>query len=415
MARDIWKLRRVLPRFDTIKRTLTIPAFSLNCGFQRGYFYIPGLYDSGVFSGGIPSGTEPYVNACTIEAWIKISFPDAAGRHIITQLGDLAGTTYQISLEHENGNLIFGLLKGASWDETTSISKLPINQWVHVAGTWDGTNTALYINGVLDISTNPVAAPLDNITGLLGATYLIGRRNIIDVADWDTFVGFVDEIRYWTVARTQEEILNSMNSKRNAVAANGVDDDLYAYWSLDDPYTNGTGYTFDECDTNNASFANGSEIIGYNGEGAAPLGFNGSFVAGQYEIDRGHKVSIANWPLVAPNDCNFSLVVRWTDDSGIIQRRLLFGSGNLDYAPAPMQAYAGESLNNPFYLEVWNDDGEETADLASDYIIKLSEKTSPTSSTDQTAVNTSLTVDSTLAQAFPLTPFPLTFGSQQTY
>jgi hypothetical protein len=81
---------------------------------------------------------------------------------------------------------------------------VPLNRWTHLAATYDGTTTSLYINGVLSGTTGAFTGPI-----------VANDKNVYIGADPDYLyspVGAVDEVRLWNVARTGPEIAASMNT-----------------------------------------------------------------------------------------------------------------------------------------------------------------------------------------------------------
>jgi len=80
---------------------------------------------------------------------------------------------------------------GASF--STPNTNVPLNQWVHIAGVWDGTKAKLFIDGVL------IGTSAANITGNLNAnitgTFYIGGSGFSGAQ------GYVDELRISNVAR----------------------------------------------------------------------------------------------------------------------------------------------------------------------------------------------------------------------
>ncbi len=93
--------------------------------------------------------------------------------------------------------------------------------WTHAALTFDGEYRTLYLNGQL-ISRVHDPGRLDSYdTGLrIGAL-----KNLLT---W-FFDGNIDEVRIWNVARTQEEILQTMNH-----SLEGTEAGLVAYWDFND-------------------------------------------------------------------------------------------------------------------------------------------------------------------------------------
>jgi len=93
-------------------------------------------------------------------------------------------------------------------------AQLMYGEWTHVAGTYDGTEMKIYINGVLTETlayTIPVPVTTQNLT--------IGCDNRIDYP----FVGIYDEIRIWDRALTETEILTNMHKELDTtVPINGL-------------------------------------------------------------------------------------------------------------------------------------------------------------------------------------------------
>jgi len=89
--------------------------------------------------------------------------------------------------------------------------------WYHLAGTFDGENVRIYVNGEL-IGTRSMPGRLANDQV---STY-IGH------GDGTWFRGMIDELRIWRVARTEEEIKASMDSTVPPGHA-----DLVAYWTFE--------------------------------------------------------------------------------------------------------------------------------------------------------------------------------------
>ncbi|MBY0312650.1 MAG: LamG domain-containing protein, partial [Phycisphaerales bacterium] len=75
---------------------------------------------------------------------------------------------------------------------------LATNKWNHVAGTWDGTQIRLYVNGVADGSPVSRAAPIGTDTR---PVYIGGRNGMTDITN-----GTVDDVRFYNRALTADEI-----------------------------------------------------------------------------------------------------------------------------------------------------------------------------------------------------------------
>ncbi len=94
-------------------------------------------------------------------------------------------------------------------------SSIPFNQWTHIAATYDGAATdgekwKLYINGVKD--TTSATAGVNTIANAVPEAistqhFAIGTAMTSGGVREGTFLGLIDEVRVWNVARTSAEIL----------------------------------------------------------------------------------------------------------------------------------------------------------------------------------------------------------------
>ena len=80
-------------------------------------------------------------------------------------------------------------------------SALPTGAWTHLAATWDGATVRLYVNGS-EVSSKPRA-------GLLATS--AEPLEIGWDSDWEShFVGLIDEVRIYNIARSAEEVQADM-------------------------------------------------------------------------------------------------------------------------------------------------------------------------------------------------------------
>ena len=182
---------------------------------------------TGYVNCGTSSSLRP-TNAITVEAWVRTNTSsNTNGSGIITNLQD-NGTA-----ESGFGFLCYGDVMW--WLQTvggeTSASgvnsayprhQIPINQWTHIAGTYDGQMLRLFINGT-QVATMPK-------TGAINWTYLPLALTIGKYYDDNEnifFKGDVDEVRIWNVARTAQEI----NSTKD-VELSGRENGLIAYYNF---------------------------------------------------------------------------------------------------------------------------------------------------------------------------------------
>ncbi len=101
----------------------------------------------------------------------------------------------------DNGKLSFVIAMDNSWNETFSTSLMNVGQWHHVAGTYDNGQVKIFIDGQ-EVASNTFSgtpSPLLNSDLLIGASNFDGRF----------FNGALDELRIWSVARTQQQIADN--------------------------------------------------------------------------------------------------------------------------------------------------------------------------------------------------------------
>ncbi|GAB4568360.1 MAG: hypothetical protein Kow0047_21170 [Anaerolineae bacterium] len=93
---------------------------------------------------------------------------------------------------------------------------LQLNQWQHLAGTYDGQEIVIYRNGQ-EIASVPFSGNVADV-------------NFVLLGIWGTsFDGLIDEVRIWNIARTQAEIQADMNR-----ILNGDEPGLVGYWRFEE-------------------------------------------------------------------------------------------------------------------------------------------------------------------------------------
>jgi len=81
---------------------------------------------------------------------------------------------------------------------------VPLNQWTHVVGVWDGQTARVYANGILHQSATCTTAPASNANTLrIGHYYSTAC----------SFNGLIDEVRVSAVARSAEWISTAYNNQ----------------------------------------------------------------------------------------------------------------------------------------------------------------------------------------------------------
>ncbi len=162
----------------------------------------------------------PIGSVMTAEAWIyPTSYSDASYNGIVCWGGRYcSGTSMLLSIQNN------GRPSMATWCNDFVPSTGPtavLNHWNHIACVLNGTSVTLYMNGVPISGTLGFAPNVQSTNLSIGATDYPGRY----------FNGRIDEVRIYNYAKTQAQILNSMN-----IELVGNETGLRGYWN----FNNGT-------------------------------------------------------------------------------------------------------------------------------------------------------------------------------
>ncbi len=111
-----------------------------------------------------------------------------------------------------------GGLGTAALTTTTTASALAANRWYHVAATWNGTVTKLYLNGMDVTGTSTARTGAANSPLQLGGSATYGQY----------LTGRLDETRLYSTALTSAQVLADMTSTSAAVPAS-----LLLYYNFD--------------------------------------------------------------------------------------------------------------------------------------------------------------------------------------
>lgn len=184
--------------------------------------------------------------------------------------GENADEGYMIRIG-ESGTVNFNLGgegQTSGWHAlNTPPNTLKLNIWHHIAATYDGSVMNIYVDGIRAATRAANVSIGDADTKSL----FIGNS-----PQWSDrcFRGFIDEVRVWKHARTQDEIQSTMNIQLDASIINDGESGLVGYWRLNE----GEGQLTADLATNRNLISNGdfSDDIFYwtfqldNGATAAP-------------------------------------------------------------------------------------------------------------------------------------------------
>ena len=174
-----------------------------NGTLQSGATFLPGIVGE-AFSF---DGVDDYVQvsherslmpttALTLAAWIYATSKsvgpsqDIIDKHIHS--GDFDNSGYILRYIH---NQVRITLMNDGWNGATDPQELPLNTWVHYAGTFDGTRLKLYRTGAL-VADRPA-------TGVRANT-----RDVYIGRGWAAFQRVIDDVRLYSRAITPEEVKN---------------------------------------------------------------------------------------------------------------------------------------------------------------------------------------------------------------
>jgi Concanavalin A-like lectin/glucanases superfamily len=196
----------------------------------------------------IPYSTALNLTAAyTYEVWVKPSTNISTYRVV---LGRYATAVHNPTIEIEasgsgyDGKVSVWLHVGGVYKTLYSNTAVNDNQWHHIATTYDGAEMKLYIDGVLESSLAATGA-ITSSTDPLTIGYSMGFNLY-------PFIGKIDEVRIWDVARNLSQISATMNT---TLAGNEAS--LVAYYDFNNGTYNGNGQTVTNKCTTTGTILNG--------------------------------------------------------------------------------------------------------------------------------------------------------------
>lgn len=151
---------------------------------------------------GQSSSIDSITNEVTAAAWIYLDqvntdFATAISR----QIGTGFGQQYHLSINPMQ-QAAFYVTTPAKLAYLTSPSTMPLQTWIHLAGTWDGSEAKLYVNGT-EVATAQVSGPLAAETN---AVVLAGNGNGGGRTVSELVPGRLDDIMLYRRALAGDEI-----------------------------------------------------------------------------------------------------------------------------------------------------------------------------------------------------------------
>ncbi len=178
-----------------------------NASFGAGMVGQSFVFDGNYQCARIPYATTLVPSTYSVETWVKpmAQVSDPIGQEFI--FGQGYGWCQLVARTGSTGVRVafqFGA-SHTSFYEVASATEIPIGQFSHLAGTWDGSTLRLYINGVLDAQSTPGASPSDSGCAFwIGGCYSPSEGACSYVGQF--FSGLIDEIGYFNRALSAAEI-----------------------------------------------------------------------------------------------------------------------------------------------------------------------------------------------------------------
>jgi len=167
--------------------------------------------------------------------YVEIGDLDVPGSQITVEaIVTMTGAGVNIVSKHTDQSNVNYLMRPGSVEITTTNGyvnavsgfNLVIGECYHLAFTYDGTSLNYYVNGCLAQSTPHTGTMAQN-----DFMTAIGNRSDCQCETW---LGYIDEVRIWNVARTQAQIQANMMDLPIPTTQLG----LLAYYKFDGNYTN---------------------------------------------------------------------------------------------------------------------------------------------------------------------------------
>lgn len=269
----------------------------------------------------LPANTNLIVGqpALTVSAWINPSALSGTSA-VFSRNGP-----YLLWIDGTNKRLYTGLLVGGTWYWAYSATNsLSINQWQHIAMTYDGTSRRLFINGVQSGLTDTQVAgniATNNPTTTIGMDPAVGGRYY--------FSGSIAEVRVYNRALSSQEVayqasaynsqVNLNASPTSATSSGNINAGLVGYWPFNGNAKDATPFS------NNGTLSNATLADDRRARANSSYALTGA---------SGSWISFGNASNLQQNNLTLSAWVKTTTTTaayyGIVVKQLAYGM--FDYA-----------------------------------------------------------------------------------
>ena len=151
----------------------------------------------------IPYASNPTTPFITVAAWVNPATIQAGASAVNRRPGaNDVGYTLEQRFTGD-GTVLWNVFINGTSVSVVSSAVLSTNTWTHLAGTYDGTTSRLYVNGV-ESGSMTVAGTIDPIA----ADVQIGRN----IANGNLWGGGIDEVQVWNRALSAAELQSIVNA-----------------------------------------------------------------------------------------------------------------------------------------------------------------------------------------------------------
>ena len=276
----------------------------------------------------------------TVSAWV---YRNANQQGFVSVLSRQQGTSYyeRFYLGFENGNYRWLVNTTSGYSDLTVGGAAPLGQWLHLVGTFDGTDVKLYVNGALQFSSPHSGTLPTDTTGLtIGANYNDAAHTAQEV-----FNGKIDEVNVYGQALTAQDVAALYQTKSGPIVRLALDEG--GGTTAADSSGNGNSGTLQ----NGASWTSGRSGGAVNLDGVDDTVFI-SNSAGLTSITNG--LTVAAWVYRPANQTGFASVLSREVGTGYYEHFYLgFENGKYRWFVNTSGGYSNSSLGGTAPTGQW--------------------------------------------------------------
>jgi len=169
------------------------------------------------------TGNSP-ANSFTISAWV---FDTHASGGDYSAIYSANNVTIWFGVRNNSSGFVRLHINGSPHVDTPSGSfSSPSNQWLHLVGSWDGTNAKIYINGVSQTLTT--SGTPSNPSAQANPTIGINDSNF-GLNQW---TGYLANVAVWDKALSDDDTLAIYNSGRHYNLLDSYSDNMISYHTM---------------------------------------------------------------------------------------------------------------------------------------------------------------------------------------